>query len=98
MESSPPFDERIIATSRRAFAISATNGNIEPGTQDGFYSLDTRFLSSFKLRLAGQELHPIGVDSFGFPLVSFYTAPAADKLLSPVSIVRDRLITTGLHE
>jgi glycogen debranching enzyme len=98
MESFSHRDEKIAAISRHAFAISEANGNIELGTQDGFYSSDTRFLSSFKVRFEKGDLQHVGVDVFGYPLVSFYTVPCIDGSPVPVSIVRDRLVMEGLHE
>jgi glycogen debranching enzyme len=98
MESFSHYDEKITTISRHAFAISEPSGNVRHGTQDGFYSADTRFLSSFRVRFDGADLQPVGVDVFGFSLVSFYTVPSVDGAPSAVSIVRDRLVGEGLHE
>ncbi|MDA4130544.1 MAG: amylo-alpha-1,6-glucosidase [Thaumarchaeota archaeon] len=93
-------DGSIIATSGSVFAISSENGDVNPGTTEGFYSSDTRFLSTFKLLVDDQKSSSVGVNRFEPSIVSFYSIPGKTRNLAPssLSIVRDRSIDKGLHE
>ena len=62
----------VIATSGSVFAISSQNGDIVPGTTDGLYSEDTRFLSGYKLLVNGKATSSITVDRFDSSIVSYY--------------------------
>jgi glycogen debranching enzyme len=96
----PQTRSKVTATSGTVFAISEPNGNIKPGTVDGFYSLDTRFLSTLNLYVDGREPQAVGVDQFEYYVASFYTTANGPAAKSPaaLSVVRDRMIGTGLHE
>ena len=85
-------DGSIIATSGSVFAISSENGDINSGTTEGFYSSDTRFLSTFKLLVGDQTTTSVGVNRFEPSIVSFYSIPGKTRNLAPssLSIVRDR--------
>ncbi|MGI0081347.1 MAG: amylo-alpha-1,6-glucosidase, partial [Nitrososphaerales archaeon] len=92
-------DGAIIVTSGSVFAISSHNGDINTGTTEGFYSSDTRFVSTFKLLVDGRTTVPVGVDRFDSSIVSFYSILQKGLNLPPsLSIVRDRSIDRGLHE
>ncbi len=93
-------DGSIIATSGSVFAISSQNGDVNPGTTEGFYSSDTRFLSAFNLLVDSQVTNPIGINRFDPSIVSFYSISGKTRHLAPSSlnIVRDRSIDKGLHE
>lgn len=93
-------DGSVIATSGYGFAISSQNGDVNPGTTEGFYSSDTRFLSTFNLLVDGQVTNSVGVNWFDPSIVSFYSVSGKTRKLDPysLSIVRDRSIDKGLHE
>src|SRR5713226_3004675 len=93
-------DGSIIATSGSVFAISSHNGDVNPGTTEGFYASDTRFLSTFNLLVDGQVTNSVGVNRFDPSIVSFYSISGKTRHLAPssLSIVRDRSIDKGLHE
>ncbi len=82
-----------------AFVVSDPLGDIRPGTVDGLYYRDTRFLSAFRLLVDGHppELLAGGtVDAFS---ARIYLRPAgADADASPIVIERRRFIGDGLHE
>jgi glycogen debranching enzyme len=44
-----------------SFCISGRSGDISAGTPQGYFSSDSRFLSSFELRLDGESLEPLTV-------------------------------------
>lgn len=93
-------DGYVTATAGTVFAISAPNGDINPGSAEGFFALDTRFLSSFKLFLNGRPAEPVGVDRFDSSIVSFYCTSREPRTrdAAHLSIVRDRSVQRGLHE
>ena len=90
----------VTVTSGTVFAISSSNGDINPGSTEGFYAFDTRFLSSFKLFINGKPSEPVGIDRFDSSIVSFYcTSHEAKPVETPhLSIVRDRSVENGFHE
>lgn len=75
-----------------AFSFSATNGDIEPRTRQGFYAHDTRFLSRFTVLLNGKTLLATGCATFQERMASFYCKRG------PLNVVRDRVISDCLHE
>lgn len=82
-----------------AFVVSDPVGDIRPGTVDGLYHRDTRFLSGFRLRVNGlppDRLAGMPVDAFS---ARIYLRPAgATASSAPVVIERRRFIGDGLHE
>src|ERR1700719_4594739 len=90
----------VIATAGSVFAISSQNGDIVPGTTDGLYSEDTRFLSGYRLLVNGKATSSITVDRFDSSIVSYYCniEDAANPPQSSFSIVRDRMVSNGFHE
>ena len=83
----------VVATSGAVFAISTQNGDIIPGTTDGLYSEDTRFLSGYKMLVNGRATSSVTVDRFDSSIVSYYCnieeSPTPPQ--SSLSIVRDRM-------
>lgn len=82
-----------------AFVISDAIGDVRPGTADGVYHRDTRFLSGFRLRVNGLPPDALGggpIDPFS---ARFYLRPAGESTSSaPIVIERRRFIGDGLHE
>jgi glycogen debranching enzyme len=108
------FDNSNIITSGSTFVISSENGDIIPGTPEGFYAEDTRFLSSFRILIDGKETSPVSSYKTNHSISSFYStfltyeevygllSSSEDShnlpSLSSLSIVRDRMVVKGLHE
>ena len=91
---------QVVVTCAPVFAVSSTNGDILPGTQDGLYAFDTRFLSTLRILLEDLEPNTVGAGQFDHSIASFY-ASSRDSGTIPsasVSIIRDRYIAEGLHE
>lgn len=82
------------------FLVSNLVGDIEPGTPQGLYCADTRFLSRFALRLAGQSPLALSADNVEHHAATFYmTNPAVKGLPSgSLTIVRDRQICDKVQE
>ena len=82
-----------------AFVVSDPIGDIRPGTADGLYHRDTRFLSGFRLLVDGRPPDRLAggqVDAFS---ARVYLRPAGETAdSSPVVIERRRFIGDGLHE
>lgn len=82
-----------------AFVVSDPIGDIRPGTADGLYHRDTRFLSGFRLLVDGRSPDRLAggpVDAFS---ARVYLRPADETAdSSPVVIERRRFIGDGLHE
>lgn len=93
-------DAFVAATSGTVFAISSDNGDMNPGSMNGFFAHDTRFLSSFELFVNGKPTAPVGIDRFDSSIVSFYCVPREPEASEAphLGIVRDRYIEKGLHE
>ena len=82
------------------FVLSSRAGDIHARTSHGFYAFDTRFISRLRLTIQGQPLSPVGVSFLDSSFASFYTSARNRRHDSGagVSVVRDRLVTSGLHE
>lgn len=82
-----------------AFMIADSAGDVRPGTGDGLFHRDTRFLSGLRLEVDGRppELLASGtVDAFS---ARIYLRPAGqDASSAPIVIERRRFIGDGVHE
>ncbi|HSS08444.1 MAG TPA: glycogen debranching N-terminal domain-containing protein, partial [Acidimicrobiales bacterium] len=47
--------EKVTLVEGSSFAISSTSGDIDPGSAQGFFFRDTRFLSRLQLKVNGQR-------------------------------------------
>ena len=92
--------DQVVVTSAPVFAVSSRNGDIYPGTQDGLYAFDTRFLSTLRILLEDREPNAVGAGQFDHSIASFYASSRGSKTIpaASVSIIRDRYIAEGLHE
>ena len=92
--------DSIVVSAGSVFAVSSRSGDIEAGTTQGFYADDTRFLSSYRLRLNGRELDSTGASTFDYSMASFYQSSPRRRNLPPgsISLTRDRYVAQGLHE
>ncbi|MGD9796650.1 MAG: glycogen debranching N-terminal domain-containing protein [Acidimicrobiia bacterium] len=104
MESSPwAYDGEIARTGRdgRAvtlidgadFVLSARNGDIEAGCSHGLFLLDSRFLSTFELRIDGHPVEPLG-----FALDDPRSATFFGRTDSATSVLRRRTVGKGFTE
>ena len=92
--------DQVVVTEGTVFAVSSRSGDIHPRTAEGFYAYDTRFLSSFCIKLQNREPTPLGSDLLDHVIASFYATNRGTRNLPAgvISIVRDRYVGVGLHE
>ena len=92
--------DRVVTTSGADFTVSDRSGDINPGSLEGFYSADTRFLSEFRLRVGGKPPSLLGSSPINHRLASFYLSTDATHsgTRKGISVVRDRYVDQGLHE
>lgn len=84
-----------------SFVVSGAGGDVTPGTDQGFYVRDTRFLSGLVLHVDGEAVPPLhgGVTGPGTATFHGFVRPARSRAVDPVvSVVRRRVVDDGLHE
>jgi glycogen debranching enzyme len=82
------------------FCLSDRSGDINPGTTQGFFLRDTRFVSTWRLRLDGQlplALTVLTPEAFAARFV-LRQAPRSGTADSTLLVVRERLVADGLRE
>ena len=82
------------------FCLSDRSGEINPGTTQGFFLRDTRFVSTWRLRLDGQlplALTVLTPEAFSARFV-LRKAPRSGTADSTLLVVRERLVADGLRE
>jgi glycogen debranching enzyme len=95
-----PLDE-VTCVTAESFAVSARTGDITPGTDQGFFVRDTRFLCRLEVRVDGHGPSPLNAGVTGPGRASFHgfvrrTPPrAADPT---VHVLRRRRVREGLRE
>ncbi|MBQ1023324.1 glycogen debranching N-terminal domain-containing protein [Micromonospora sp. C95] len=79
------------------FALSEDNGDMDfsPTNPSGFFAFDSRFLSTWRLRLDGERLHPLAVHDPSYYKIRFFLVPGhpTHYVDAKVSVIRDRWIT-----
>jgi glycogen debranching enzyme len=83
-----------------AFCISGRSGDILPGTPQGLFFRDTRFLSRLELRVNGTKPEPLAtapIDPFSASFVA-RTRPRPGRADSTVTVFRHRYIGRGMRE
>ncbi|GIJ23688.1 amylo-alpha-1,6-glucosidase [Micromonospora lutea] len=79
------------------FALSEENGDMvfSPANPSGFFALDTRFLSTWRLSLDGQQLHPLAVHDASYYKIRFFLVPGnpTHYVDAKASVIRDRWIS-----
>src|SRR5215469_838940 len=84
------------------FLVTDGNGDIEasPTFPTGLFSLDTRFLSTWRLTINGEQLHALSVDEIEYFQVRFFLVPGAPTqyLDAKVSAIREQSITGSFEE
>src|SRR3954447_16063253 len=82
------------------FCISAANGDIEPGGQQGLFFRDTRFLSLLRLTLDGQRVDHLTAQSAS-PYTAKFVArrpPGEGTADSTLLVLRRRSVGNGMVE
>lgn len=92
--------DSIVTTAGTVFVVSSSAGNIEPGTLEGLYAQDTRFLSEFRLSIDDKPLEHLRSGSIDHALSSFYgtTPNGGMERHGSFSVVRDRYVSHGMHD
>jgi glycogen debranching enzyme len=83
-----------------SFCISGRSGDMVPGSPQGLFFRDTRFLSRFELRVNGQQPEPLAAaipEAFSATLVS-RTRPRPGRADSTLLVFRYRHIGRGMRE
>ncbi|HEY3446459.1 MAG TPA: glycogen debranching N-terminal domain-containing protein [Myxococcales bacterium] len=83
-----------------AFVVSSEDGDLRPGSQQGYYFLDTRFLATRRLRLDGQEpvFQSVSTPQAHEGLFALTNPRLAGALEGTVGLVLRRLLGGGFHE
>jgi glycogen debranching enzyme len=92
--------DSVIVSSGERLVYGQPTGDLAPGTFDGFYASDTRFLSGLELRLAGERPAHLGASVLDPTIVSFYgqLGGAAEGPGPRLAVVRDRYVASAWHE
>ncbi|MEU2664561.1 glycogen debranching N-terminal domain-containing protein [Micromonospora sp. NPDC007220] len=84
------------------FVVSEDTGDIEatPSEPTGFFSLDTRFLSTWVLTVNGDRLTPLSYDDLQYYEARFFLVPgmATHYVDAKLSIVRERAVGGSFRE
>ena len=83
-----------------SFAISAANGDIDPGGAQGLFYRDTRYLSGWQLRIDDQPVQFLAVvpsDPFAARFLGRFP-PREGRADSTLFVVRRRLVGDGMQE
>ncbi|HZU72929.1 MAG TPA: glycogen debranching N-terminal domain-containing protein [Acidimicrobiales bacterium] len=83
-----------------SFCISQTNGDIEPGTAQGLFYRDTRFLSTWRLSIdeaCPQGLSVVNEEPFAATFLN-RARPRAGRADSTILVLRRRFVGNGMRE
>jgi glycogen debranching enzyme len=84
------------------FVVSDTRGDVEASIDDptGLFSWDTRFLSTWVLKVNGQRLNTLSVDDLQYFETRFFLVPGTGTVYidAKLSVIRRRTIDGGLRE
>lgn len=84
-----------------SFVVSGPGGDVVPGTDQGLYVRDTRFLAGLVLHVDGEPVQPLhgGLTGPGTATFHGFVRPARSRAVDPVvSVLRRRVVHEGLHE
>ncbi|GGM13174.1 amylo-alpha-1,6-glucosidase [Micromonospora yangpuensis] len=94
--------ERVRILDGNTFLVSDRVGDIEPSVDfpTGMFSFDTRFLSTWLLKLDGQRLHELSLDDTESYQTRFFLVPGEPThyLDAKASVIRERSIGGSLDE
>ncbi|MGP8163431.1 MAG: glycogen debranching N-terminal domain-containing protein [Acidimicrobiales bacterium] len=83
-----------------SFAISAPNGDIDPGGPQGLFYRDTRYLSGWRLRIDDVPVQPLAVvpsDPFAARFLG-RVRPREGQADSTLFVIRERFVGDGMQE
>src|SRR5215469_5414452 len=84
------------------FLVVDGNGDVEASEvfPTGLFSLDTRFLSTWRLSINGERLHALSVDEVEYFQTRFFLVPGAPTqyIDAKVSVIREQAITGCFEE
>lgn len=92
-------DSALIILDGCTFFYSDENGDVEAEEAEGLFYQDVRHLSSWCVRIDGEETKPLSsrrVDYYSARVVA--TPPQENGKAAPVSVRRDRFVSEGVHE
>jgi glycogen debranching enzyme len=88
--------------SGNTFVVSDERGDIEASLTDptGFFSYDTRFLSTWVLTVDGQRLNSLSVDDLQYYEARFFLVPGTGTVYvdAKLSVIRHRWVSAGFWE
>src|SRR5690606_27858331 len=90
----------VVMSAGRVFAIADPAGNFRPGSVDGLYAEDTRFLSRYVLTIEGREMRPLEARVVGQGIATYYCIATAGAMDDPrsVTVVRDRWLGATMED
>jgi hypothetical protein len=89
----------VILLDGNTFMVSDQLGDCHGVETEGFFFRDTRFLSVYRLRLNGQPLRRLSVDTRSYYAARFFLTLPATVFVNPdISVMRDRALGRGVHE
>jgi glycogen debranching enzyme len=80
------------------FFSSSPNGDVEPADSHGLYYRDVRHLSSWLLRMDGEELDPLTSRRVDYYSARVVCRRARDDDRPSITVRRDRFVSEGVHE
>ncbi|MEV1331997.1 glycogen debranching N-terminal domain-containing protein [Micromonospora costi] len=84
------------------FVVSEDTGDIEatPSEPTGLFSLDTRFLSTWVLKVNDERLNALSYDDLQYYEARFFLVPgmATHYIDAKLSIIRERAVGSSFHE
>lgn len=92
-------DSSLIILDGCTFFYSDENGDVEVHEAEGLFYRDVRHLSSWCIRIDGEEIKPLSsrrVDYYSARIVA--TPPQDNGTAAPLSVRRDRFVSEGVHE
>lgn len=92
-----PAGDTVTLIEGTSFAISALNGDIEPGHAQGLFHGDTRFLSTWRLRVNDASLQSLA-SALRTPFSATFLARVRHQLDSTMLVKRDRFVGHGMRE
>jgi glycogen debranching enzyme len=95
-----PFGGSVTLVEGPAFCISGRSGDVLPGTPQGLFFRDTRFLSRLELRVNNQRPEPLSAERtspFGATFV-MRSKPASGQADSALLVFRYRYVGRGMRE
>ncbi len=84
------------------FVVSDVRGDMDasPTDPEGLFNWDTRYLSRWQLRVDGQPLEPLSVDTLRYFSSEFFLVPGTGSIYTnaTMAISRKRSVGDGFHE